>query len=135
MKLSGKPWLVLAAAMLGGASIWALSRPFTGQVEPWDSLSSYYAIALLMAGAFAALPGPRYWWLVPIGVFTGEHLYMWTLLPESRAWWLFGIYIHAQGPVWLLPAIGAGCVYVVDLLRRKLRTRRTARPVEGAEPT
>lgn len=33
-----------------GFVIWALSRPITGKVEPWDANSPYYYVALVAAG-------------------------------------------------------------------------------------
>lgn len=111
--LPSKPWLVLATGLLCGAAVWWLSVPITGMREPFDSTSLYYPVAMFLAGAFATLPAPRYWWMAVLGIFLGERLYAFMLLPETRAWLLFGIVINILIFSWLPAALGAVSVYLV----------------------
>ena len=46
----------LSAAL--GFVIWALSRPITGRVEPWDANSPYYYVALIAAGLVSGFAIP-----------------------------------------------------------------------------
>jgi hypothetical protein len=108
-----KAWLVLAAGLLCGAVVWWLSVPLTGVREPFDSASLYYLVAMFLAGVFATLPAPRYWWMAILGIFLGERLYAFLLLPETRSWLLFGIVINVLILSWLPAALGAVSVYFV----------------------
>ena len=80
---------VLLAGLACGAIVWALSVPLTGMREPWDSPGYYYIVAVFIAGILAALPAPRYWWAAVVGVFLGERIYAFVMLPETRYWLLF----------------------------------------------
>lgn len=119
-----KAWPVLAAGILCGAAVWGLSVPLTGVREPFDSPGFYYPVAMLVAGAIAALPAPRYWWLAVIAIFAGERLYAFAMLPETRGWFLFGLVVNALIPTWIPAAIGAACV---ALLSRQLGRRSSGR--------
>jgi hypothetical protein len=112
-------WVFLAGIACG-AIVWGLSVPLTGMREPFDSPSFYYPVAMFMAGILAALPAPRYWWAAVLGIFTGERIYMFVMMPENRAWLLFGIYMGLLTLTWLPPALGAVIVYIVN----RVRTRR-----------
>jgi hypothetical protein len=112
--LPSKPWLVLATGIFCGAAVWCLSVPLTGMREPFDSANLYYPIAMFLAGIFATLPAPRCWWMAVLGIFLGERLYAFILLPETRAWLLFGIVVNILIFSWLPAALGAVSVYFVN---------------------
>ncbi len=115
-------WVFLAGIACG-AIVWGLSVPLTGMREPFDSPSYYYPVAMFMAGILAALPAPRYWWVAVVGIFSGERIYMFVMMPENRAWLLFSIYMGLLTLTWLPPALGAVIVYIVN----RVRTRRSRR--------
>ncbi len=107
---------VLLAGLACGAVVWGLSLPLTGMREPFDSPGYYYLIAMFAAGLLAALPSPRYWWAAPIGIFLGERIYAYVMLPETRAWLMFGIGINLLMLSWLPAALGALIVKIVNRL-------------------
>ncbi len=111
---------VLLAGIACGAIVWALSEPLTGMREPFDSPSYYYVVAMFVAGILSTLPTPRYWWAAVVGIFLGERIYAFAMLPETRDWLLIGIYMGLLTLTWLPPALGASIVYVVN----RVRTRR-----------
>jgi hypothetical protein len=106
-------WRVLVAGVLCGAAVWALSIPVTGMREPFDSPGVYYPIAMLAAGALAALPAPRFWWLAVIAIFLGERLYAFVMLPETRPWLLFSLIVNLVILTWIPAAIGAAGTFFV----------------------
>jgi hypothetical protein len=114
-----KAWLTLGIGMACGAVVWALSIPLTGVREPFDSSSAYYPVAMFLSGALAAWVSPRHWWLAVIGIFIGERLYGYAMLPEGRDWLLFGIVINAIIPTWLPAAVGAIAVYLLHRWRTR----------------
>jgi hypothetical protein len=99
------------AGLVCGSVVWALSIPLTGFAEPFDSPGPYYVIAMFIAGLLAALPNPRYWWAAVIGIFLGERVYAFLMVPETRPWLLFGIMVNFLILSWLPAAIGAVCTY------------------------
>ena len=114
---------VLLAGLTCGAIVWGLSVPLTGMREPFDSPGYYYMAAMFIAGLLAALPAPRYWWAAVVGIFLGERIYAFVMLPETRAWLAFGIVMNLLMPTWLPSALGALIVYTVN----RVRTRRSRR--------
>ncbi len=114
---------VLLAGIACAAIIWGLSVPLTGMREPFDSPTYYYMVAMFIAGILAALPAPRYWWVAVIGIFLGERIYMFVMMPENRGWLLFGIYMGLLTLTWLPSTLGALIVYIVN----RVRTRRLRR--------
>ena len=56
---------------------------------------------MFIAGILAALPAPRYWWVAVIGIFSGERIYMFVMMPENRGWLLFSIYMGLLTLTWL----------------------------------
>ncbi len=114
--------LVLLAGLACGAIVWGLSVPLTGMREPFDS-PGYYYMAVFIAGILATLPAPRYWWAAVVGIFLGERIYAFVMLPETRDWLLFGIYMGVLTLTWLPPALGGLIVYIVN----RVRTRRSRR--------
>ena len=126
MKLNLEPreigW-VLLAGMVCGAIVWGLSMPLTGAREPFDSPTFYYVVAMFIAGILAALPAPRYWWAAVVGIFLGERIYMFVMMPENRGWLLFSIYMGVLTLTWLPSTGGAAIVYIVN----RVRTRRSRR--------
>ena len=105
-----RPAAVIAAGLVCGAAVWALSVPVTGLREPFDAPLFYYPV-MIVAGALAAWPAPRYWWLAVISIFVGERVYAFIMLPETRPWLLFGVIINAVIATWLPSAIGAAGVF------------------------
>jgi hypothetical protein len=101
-----RPAAVIAAGLASGAAVWALSVPLTGRREPFDA-PLFYSAVMMVAGAVAASPAPRYWWLAVIAIFVGERVYAFVTLPETRPWVLFGVLINAVIATWLPSAIGA----------------------------
>ena len=79
------PKLLLGAAF--GWAIWAAAPSFTGQVEPWDSLTAYYSTSLFVAGLASTLFRPTGWYWGPVGVYGGQVAYLWFVyfphLPRS----------------------------------------------------
>jgi hypothetical protein len=113
---------VLLAGIACSAIVWGLSVPLTGMREPFDSPTYYYMVAMFLAGILAALPAPRYWWVAVIGIFSGERIYMFVMMPENRGWLLLSIYMGLLTLTWLPPALGGVIVYVVNHVRtRRLR--------------
>lgn len=110
---------VFFAGLACGALVWGLSVPITGMREPFDSPSHYYMVAMYIAGIIAALPAPRYWWAAVVGIFVGEKLYAFFMLPETRPWLLFGIYMGLLTLIWLPAALGALTVYIVNWARTR----------------
>ena len=78
---------------------------------------------MFIAGILAALPAPRYWWIAVVGIFSGERIYMFVMMPENRGWLLFSIYMGLLTRTWLPSALGAVTVYIVN----RVRTRRSRR--------
>ena len=114
---------VLLAGFACSAIVWGLSVPLTGMREPFDSPTYYYVVAMFIAGILAALPAPRYWWIAVVGIFSGERIYMFVMMPENRGWSLFSIYMGLLTLTWLPSALGAVTVYIVN----RVRTRRSRR--------
>ncbi len=108
---------VLLAGLACGAIVWGLSVPLTGMREPFDSPGYYYMAAMFIAGILATLPAPRYWWAAVVGIFLGERIYAFVMLPETRDWLLFGIYMGLLTLIWLPSTLGALVVYAVNRLR------------------
>ena len=115
--------LVFLAGIACGAIVWGLSVPITGMREPFDSPGFYYFVATFIAGVLAALPAPRYWWIAPVGIFVGERLYAFVMLPETRGWLLFGIIMNLLFLTWLPAAVGALIVFVVNWWRARRQNR------------
>jgi hypothetical protein len=113
---------VAAVGLACGAAVWALSVPITGLREPFDAPVFYY-VAMVVAGAVAAWPAPRYWWLAVIAIFVGERVYAFLMLPESRPWLLVGVVVNVLIATWLPSAIGAAGVFV-------MRRPATPRPMK-----
>lgn len=81
-----------------GWMIWWASPLWTGEIEPWDSLGSYYSISLVAAGLISTLFWPNGWQWGPIGIYAGQVAYMLlaydpvgaAILPALIAVGLFG---------------------------------------------
>ena len=67
-----QPWIAFGFSVFVGAFVWIASPYFTGQREPWDSLSFYYRGTLLIGGAIAGLLAPRRFWLWAVGIWLGQ---------------------------------------------------------------
>ena len=76
-----RDWRAFALAVVLGAVIWALSRPVTGKVEPWDANSPYYYLALLGAGFASGMAIPARKRFHYLGAWAGQLLYMILFLP------------------------------------------------------
>jgi hypothetical protein len=59
-----------------GWMIWWASPVWTGEIEPWDSLGSYYSISLFAAGLISTLFWPNGWQWGPIGIYAGQVAYI-----------------------------------------------------------
>jgi hypothetical protein len=59
-----------------GAGIWLLSVSVTGQIEPWDSRTMYYPVALIGAGVVGGVLVAGHWVEVAVGIFTGQAVVM-----------------------------------------------------------
>ena len=95
--------------MVLGAVIWWQSPRFTGQVEPWDSPTVYYPVALLAAGAFGAVASPRHFWAAPVGVWIGQFIYALLALPGGPLW-ILGLFVGALYA--LLALAGSAAIYL-----------------------
>jgi hypothetical protein len=115
--------IVVLAGIACGSIVWGLSVPLTGMREPFDAPGLYYIAATFTAGVLATLPAPRYWWAAVIGVFLGEQIYAFVMLPETRLWLLFGILMHVLMLTWVPKAVGALIVYIVSLWLAKRRRK------------
>lgn len=119
--IASKAWLTLGAGSFCGAAVWGLSIAVTGVREPFDSNTLYYPAAMFLSGILASSFSPRHWWLAVIGIFAGERLYAFVMLPETRDWLLFGIVVNALVPTWLPAALGAIGVFITDRWLAKRR--------------
>ena len=122
--IARKAWLTFGVGSLCGAAVWALSIALTGMREPFDANTFYYPAAMFLSGIVAASFSPRHWWLAVIGIFAGERLYSFVMLPETRDWLLFGIVINALVPTWIPAAIGAIGMFMLDRWLAKRSGRR-----------
>ena len=117
-------WVFLAG--LGcGAVVWGLSVPLTGFREPFDSPGHYYTVAMFVAGFSAALLAPRYWWVAVIGIYLGERIYAFVMLPETRVWLAFGFVVNLFVLTWLPSAAGAFSAYIFNQVRKRRSRPRT----------
>ncbi|NNE91579.1 MAG: hypothetical protein HKN23_08025 [Verrucomicrobiales bacterium] len=55
-----------------GWAIWHFSPAIAGAAEPWDASNPYFPTALFLAGLVSAIPGPRFFWIAPIGLYVGQ---------------------------------------------------------------
>ena len=65
-------WVAFGFSTLVGLFVWIASPYFTGQKEPWNSLSFYYPGTLLVGGAIAGLLVPRRFWRWAVGIWLGQ---------------------------------------------------------------
>lgn len=70
----------IAIAIVLGAFIWSISPYYTGQAEPWDAESSYYAVALFVTGLLLGIFRPMRLWSHPVGIVLGQLLYQLVFL-------------------------------------------------------
>jgi hypothetical protein len=82
----------------------------------------------IVAGVLSALPAPRYWWMAVIGIYLGERLYAFIMLPETRAWILFGLIMNIVTLTWVPATIGGLCTFTGShwLAKRARRRNKTA---------
>jgi hypothetical protein len=59
-----------------GWMIWWASPGWTGEIEPWDSLGSYYSTSLVAAGFISTLFWPAGWYWGPLGIYAGQVAYV-----------------------------------------------------------
>ena len=72
-----------ALAFVLGAAIWGLSSFMTGQAEPWDANSAFYAAALIASGLIVGALCPRKVWPIWPGIALGQFAYMLVFLPKG----------------------------------------------------
>ena len=101
-----RDWAAFALALVLGAVIWALSRPITGKVEPWDANSAYYYLALLGAGFVAGLSIPARKRFHYLGAWLGQLLYMILFLPLGGLIVLGVVVLFAYTLLFLAGAVG-----------------------------
>jgi len=87
-----------------------------GLVEVWDSLY-FYILSLVIAGALAALPAPRWFWLAPFAIFAGQVVYMSMDHPIEGGYAVIGLIYGAMYSLASLP--GAFFTFLTWRLRRK----------------
>jgi hypothetical protein len=118
MKLRSRTIAFLFSLVLG-AAIWALSKLFTGYVEPWDSGSPYYFIALFVAGALVGWIFPGRVWICFFGLTLGQLIFIVVFLPLGPMLMLGVLFLVSFG---LLSLSGAA---LASSLRRRLKRLRT----------
>ncbi|MEZ5541091.1 MAG: hypothetical protein R3F42_03510 [Pseudomonadota bacterium] len=91
MRLKSAHLICLLIGIVLGALIWGLSPPITGEIEPWDSDSAYYWIALFFSGVIGYISYPRSLVFTITGIYLGQVIYslIYALGPLS----LFGIVV------------------------------------------
>ena len=104
---------VLSAVL--GFVIWALSRPITGRVEPWDADSPYYYVALILAGVVSGFAIPADKRAHYLGVVSGQTLYALIFLPGSGLFILGVLVLFVYSLLYL-----AGAAVVMRLRRPAL---------------
>jgi hypothetical protein len=57
-----------------------------GTREPWDASICSYGISLVVAGFVAALVSPRHFWIVPLGVYSGQVAFAAAFSPAGSLW-------------------------------------------------
>ena len=93
-----------------GAIIWLLSPYLTGELEPWDSGSFYYPIALIVSGLLLlfykhSTKASIYW-----GIILGQIIYILIFLPKGPLMLVgsFLIFLYS-----LLALFGLGIKYIL----------------------
>ena len=76
MRLNKNTTITVFLSAIFGALIWIFSPLFTGQIEPWDSQSSYYYISLFSTGVVVGFAYPKRIGAVFSGVVLGQFLYL-----------------------------------------------------------
>lgn len=111
---------VVISGFFTGALIWWASPAFTGKAEPWDAEGGYYALALILAGLISALPSPRHFWLVPLGIYLGQLAYAFGFLPSGPLW-AVGLVFAAM--YCILALIGGACAFGLWRAYRSFRDK------------
>lgn len=70
-------------SVLSGAAIWAFSPLVTGEVEPWDSSSSYLLIAITLTSLMLGFVFPHHFAVSALGLTLGQMLYLGIFLPDG----------------------------------------------------
>ncbi|MEM0967653.1 MAG: hypothetical protein AAGJ81_16010 [Verrucomicrobiota bacterium] len=83
--------LALFLSAIAGFSIWALSKPITGQVEPWDASASYLPLGILFCSILLALVFRKESLMVPLGILAGQMVFLFWHLANVGGDPLFGI--------------------------------------------
>ena len=80
---------------MSGALVWHLSPRFTGELEPWDSGSGYYLLAIAASACLGGIVVGRRLWIPVLGAYFGQVIYC-------------GLFYRPGGPVIMPIAISAG---------------------------
>lgn len=112
------PWAFVVAAALA-AGVWALSRPITGKIEPWDAEWPYYFIALAIAGAVSGAVIPAH--------FGGS--LPWRAIWAGRIWVVF----LELGPLFVLGLVFLAGYSVIFLATAAVVASFRARPPQPAQ--
>ena len=106
------------------AAIWLVSPTLTGQYEPWDASSAYFAVSLLAAGLLSGAIAGKWFWSAPFGVYLGQMAVM-VLRPQpgatgSAPLWA-GAILLAVHTLWAMAgaALAFGVPAVLDRVRRR----------------
>jgi hypothetical protein len=112
-----KQWIAFGFSAFVGAFVWIASPCFTGQREPWDSLSVFYQGTMLIGGIIAGLFVARRFWLWAVGIWLGQIIgFVWCAamgptvgplapvgflmcLPLFSLWGLFGSGVGAAAHI------------------------------------
>ncbi|MEN6365630.1 MAG: hypothetical protein ABFC88_02315 [Thermoguttaceae bacterium] len=106
-----KSWIIFAFSVFVGAFVWMASPYFTGQTEPWGSLSFSYAGGLLIGGFVAGFLVPRRFLLWALGIWLGQVIgFVWDMgiIPTGSPLWRFGLFVFL--PVFSLCGLLGTCL-------------------------
>jgi hypothetical protein len=111
-----------------GAGIWLLAPAITGQKAPWTSGqepwdSTYYRLALLVAGVLPSALIQRRWWRWLVGIFVGQVL---VTIPVSfrSAFGCLGWLYMFPDLIYCLPGIAVGAL--CGFFGRRILSRRAS---------
>ena len=89
--------LAFLSSLCLGFGVWALSRTFTGQSEPWDATFPFYVITFLIGGSIISLITGHHHILCWFGVWIGQVAALLILPGLDRSWILLGAITTAAG--------------------------------------
>ncbi len=109
IKVQATRW---ASAVFGAAvltfSIWALSPPIFGQLEPWDTPYPFYSLASLVGGALLGFAVPRHFVACFLGAWAGQIAALLFLPGHDQGWLELGLLTTGIGSVVLATGAAIG---------------------------